>query len=313
MSSYMVFDSHCDTPYELWLRGQRFDRTDCQVSLQRAEMLPAYAQFFAFCTLPGKKNRYTYEELFYLPYREFVRQIELFSDRVSLCRNGVEMERSIQEGKIAAFLSLEGAEGIGCDPGRLDELAEMGIRMVNLTWNADNALAGCSYRNGGGLTAQGREFVRKAQRLGILIDVSHISDRAFFDIMDITERPVVASHSNSRSLCGHSRNLTDEQYRLLCATGGYAGINLYTAFLSASGKADFETIYAHMDHFLQLGGEHVALGGDLDGCDSLATGFTGVNDYEKLANFLKMKKYSEEMIQNIFSNTIKKVVTLCTM
>lgn len=313
MSSFMVFDSHCDTPYELWLRGHRFDRTNCQVSLERAEKLPAYAQFFAFCTLPGIEGRYSCEELFQLPYKAFRKQVELFSDRISLCRNGQEMDQCIQNNKIAAFLSLEGAEGIGCDPGRLDELAEMGIRMVNLTWNANNALAGCSCCDGGGLTAQGREFVRNAQRLGIIIDVSHISDRAFFDIMDITECPVVASHSNSRRLCAHSRNLTDEQFRLLCQTGGYAGINLYTAFLSDSGAADFETVYAHVDHFLQIGGEHVALGGDLDGCESVASGFFGVNDYNTLAEFLTTKGYSDETLQNIYSNTIKKVVTLCTM
>ena len=185
--------------------------------------------------------------------------------------------------------------------------------MVNLTWNADNALAGASRHDGPGLSAQGKEFVRRAQRLGIIIDVSHISDRAFWDIMDITEKPVVASHSNSRKLCGHSRNLTDDQFKAICDCGGYAGINLYTAFLSEDRTADFETVYTHMDHFLQLGGEHVALGGDLDGCESLPSGFTGIHDYEKLASFLECKGFSEETIQNIYCNTMKKVVTLCTM
>ena len=310
---YTVFNSHCDTASELWRRGERLSRNTCHVSLERTAGFAGYGQFFAFCTLGGRDTGWTCEQLLWEPYRYFMRQLELHKDQVQLCTRGAEYDAAVGAGKCAAFLALEGAEGIACDPGRLEQLREAGVTMVNLTWNADNALAGASKHNGPGLSAQGREFVRRAQRLGIIIDVSHISDRAFWDIMDITEKPVVASHSNSRRLCGHSRNLTDEQFKAICDCGGYAGINLYSAFLRDDGKSELETVYMHMDHFLQLGGEHVALGGDLDGCDSIPTGFTGVHDYEKLASFLENKGFSCETVQNIYSNTMKKVVTLCTM
>ena len=310
---YTVFDSHCDTASELWRRGERLSRNTCHVSLERTAGFAGYGQFFAFCTLGGRVTGWTCEQLLWEPYRYFMRQLELHKDQVQLCTRGAEYDAAVGAGKCAAFLALEGAEGIACDPGRLEQLREAGVTMVNLTWNADNALAGASQQDGRGLSAQGREFVRRAQRLGIIIDVSHISDRAFWDIMDITEKPVVASHSNSRMLCGHSRNLTDEQFKAICDCGGYAGINLYSAFLRDDGKSELETVYMHMDHFLQLGGEHVALGGDLDGCDSIPTGFTGVHDYEKLASFLENKGFSCETVQNIYSNTMKKVVTLCTM
>lgn len=310
---YTVFDSHCDTASELWRRGERLSRNTCHVSLERTAGFAGYGQYFAFCTLGGRDTGWTCEQLLWEPYRYFMRQLELHKDQVQLCTRGAEYDAAVGAGKCAAFLALEGAEGIACDPGRLEQLREAGVTMVNLTWNADNALAGASKHDGPGLSAQGREFVRRAQRLGIIIDVSHISDRAFWDIMDITEKPVVASHSNSRRLCGHSRNLTDEQFKAICDCGGYAGINLYSAFLRDDGKSELETVYMHMDHFLQLGGEHVALGGDLDGCDSIPTGFTGVHDYEKLASFLENKGFSCETVQNIYSNTMKKVVTLCTM
>lgn len=310
---YTVFDSHCDTASELWRRGERLSRNTCHVSLERTAGFAGYGQFFAFCTLGGRDTGWTCEQLLWEPYRYFMRQLELHKDQVQLCTRGAEYDAAVGAGKCAAFLALEGAEGIACDPGRLEQLREAGVTMVNLTWNADNALAGASKHDGPGLSAQGREFVRRAQRLGIIIDVSHISDRAFWDIMDITEKPVVASHSNSRMLCGHSRNLTDEQFKAICDCGGYAGINLYSAFLRDDGKSELETVYMHMDHFLQLGGEHVALGGDLDGCDSIPTGFTGVHDYEKLASFLENKGFSCETVQKIYSNTMKKVVTLCTM
>ena len=313
MSKYVVFDSHCDTASELWQRKQSLTETTCQVSLPQMERFSAAGQFFAFCTLGGIDTGWTCEQLFWEPYRYFRKQLEIFQDRIRLCTKGSDFDLAAAEGKRAAFLALEGAEGISCDPGGLEQLREAGVTMVNLTWNADNALAGASKHDGPGLSAQGKEFVRRAQRLDIIIDVSHISDRAFWDIMDIAEKPVVASHSNSRKLCGHSRNLTDDQFKAICDCGGYAGINLYTAFLSEDRTADFETVYTHMDHFLQLGGEHVALGGDLDGCESLPSGFTGIHDYEKLASFLECKGFSEETIQNIYCNTMKKVVTLCTM
>lgn len=313
MSTYTVFDSHCDTATELWRRKQSLSHTNCQVSLPGMEAFPAAAQYFAFCTLGGMETGWTCEQLLWEPYRYFMDQLNLHNDRVKLCTKGSDFDTAVKENKRAVFLSLEGAEGILCDPGRLAQLHASGISMINLTWNANNALAGASKHDGPGLSVQGKEFVRRAQKLGIIIDVSHISDRAFWDIMDITEKPIVASHSNSRKLCGHSRNLTDEQFRAICDCGGYAGINLYAAFLSENGKADFETVYSHMDHFLDIGGEHVALGGDLDGCNSLPTGFTGIQDYEKLASYLENKGWSNETIQNIYSNTMKKVVTLCTM
>lgn len=313
MSKYVVFDSHCDTATELWQRTETLAKNTCHVSLPRMKQLAGCAQYFAFCTLGGKDTGWTCEQLLWEPYKYFMNQLDVHKEQIQLCTNGADYDKALETGKCAAFLSLEGAEGISCDPGRLEQLQEAGITMVNLTWNADNALAGCSKYDGPGLSEQGREFVRRAQKLGIMIDVSHISDRAFWDIMDITEKPIVASHSNSRRLCGHCRNLTDDQFRAICDCGGYAGINLYAAFLSDDEKADFETVYTHMDHFLQLGGEHVALGGDLDGCDAITADFTGIHDYEKLASFLERKDFTEETIQNIYSNTMKKVVTLCTM
>lgn len=313
MSRYVVFDSHCDTASELWRKGQSLTQTDCMVSLSQAEKFAGYGQFFAFCPLPGMTKESEYENLFWSPYRYFMALLEQHKDQITLCTNAEQYQTAISQHKTAAFLSLEGAEGICCDPGRVEELRQAGISMVNLTWNADNALAGCSHRNGPGLSKQGREFVRNAQKCGILVDVSHISDAAFWDLIDLTERPLVASHSNARALCGHSRNLTDEQYLAICRTGGYVGINLYSLFLSDDGQADLDTVYRHMDHFLTLGGEHVALGGDLDGCDQLPVQFYGLRDYQALAYYLENRGYSEETIHNIFSKTMEKVVTLCTM
>lgn len=164
---------------------------------------------------------------------------------------------------------------------------------------------------GSGLTQKGKDFFRRAQRLGMLVDVSHLSERGFWDMAELAERPIVASHSNSAAVCPHVRNLTDEQFRALCQLGGLSGINLYSAFLT-EGRATFEDVRRHIDHFLELGGDgHIALGADLDGCEALPEGFSRLGDYEKLAEYLTGCGYSDGMTQKLFCDSWMKVVKAC--
>jgi len=314
MSNYQFFDNHCDTATRLWSMGQDLEQTDNCISLPRMRKLAGNGQFFAFCTAAGGYDGYSSEQLLWEPLRYFRGILEKHADSVMLCTVGTDFDRAMDAGKVAAFLSLEGAEGISCDPGRLEELRMAGVSMIGLNWNGDNALAGCAMNDGPGLSAQGREFVRRAQELGMIIDLSHISDRAFWDVMDITQAPVVTSHSNSRVRCGHWRNLTDDMFKAICDCGGYTGLNLYGAFLNEGPEAFLEDVYIHADHFLQLGGDgHLAMGGDLDGCERYFRGFEGVDSYDMIASYLEGKGYSPNTLQNLFSNTTKKVVTLCTM
>ena len=178
---------------------------------------------------------------------------------------------------------------------------QAGFRISTLGWNESNVLTG-SNQTGEGLTDLGREYVRNAQSLGILVDVSHISDAGFWDIMKITQAPVIASHSNSRAVCGHARNLTDDMFRAIRDTGGVAGINQFAEFLGE--KPTMDTICDHIFHFLEMDPEcrHIALGGDLDGCDALAEGFEGVQSYPALANRLLERGLTEEMVMDIYWN-----------
>ena len=147
----------------------------------------------------------------------------------------------------------------------------------------------------------------------MIVDVSHISDQGFWDVMDVTSAPVIASHSNSRHVCDNSRNLTDEMFLEICRCNGVAGINLYTDFVG--GKADLDAVCDHILHFLELdpSGKHIALGGDLDGCDSLPSGFNGVQDYPVLAERLIMRGLNEELVRNIFWNNAVEVMKRCCM
>lgn len=308
-----VFDCHADTPLLLMQTGEGLEENSAHISLRRAREFSGYAQFFAYCTYAPYEqgDPWSSEELYTLPKAYFDAQCERLRDRVLRCRRADDVSLAWQQGKLAAFCSLEGAEGIGCDAGRLDALVADGVRMTTLTWNADNVLAGC-HKGSQGLSAAGREFVHRAQALGIVVDVSHCSDRTFAELMEITQAPVVASHSNSRSLCPQSRNLTDDMFCALCDTGGVAGVNLYSEFLRQGG-ATVDDVYAHIDHFLSLrGDDFVALGGDFDGCEALPAGFSGVDGYLMLGEYL-LKRYPVRTVEKIFYQNILRVLRRCEL
>lgn len=308
-----VFDCHADTPFELWRKNEPLRQNSCHIDLQRIKEFPNYAQFFAYCTYSQGitlDNRFwSPEQLYSRPKTIMEKELNKYADEMRLCRNADELHRAWESGKAAAFYTLEGAEGIKCDPEKLDSLFDDGVRMVSLTWNADNALAGFHGTNSP-LTALGKDFVKKAQSRGMIIDVSHSSDQTIYDILDITTMPIIASHSNSRAICGNSRNLSDELFILISRCGGLAGINLYSTFL-CDGTATFDSVYAHIDHFLELSGEeHVALGGDLDGCDTLPEGFSGIDSYSSLGDFL-LTKYPQQVVEKLFFGNVLRVLEAC--
>jgi membrane dipeptidase len=229
------------------------------------------------------------------------RELYVNRDRIRLAYSAEDIARNQQDGIMSAVLTLEGTAGIGYDPQMLEDLYKIGFRIASLGWNESNPLTGSNV-TGGGLTELGREFVREAQRLGVIVDVSHLSDEGFWDIMDITSAPVIATHSNSRSIYNHSRNLTDDMFRAICQSNGVAGFNQYTAFIGEN--PDLDACCDHMFHFLEMDpeGRHIALGGDLDGCDTLPAGFTGVESYPAFAKRLLDRGAGEKIVENIFWN-----------
>ena len=308
MKAFPVFDAHCDTALELWERQASLRQNSGQWDLARAAQLPGWAQFFAFCPICSPfAAALGAETVLERAYAQFLQQLD--ACQLPVCRDAAEVERQMPTG--AVLLSLEGAEGIGCDPGRLESLRLQGFAMTGLTWKYENALAG-SHVTGQGLSARGADYVRAAQQLGMLVDVSHASDEAFWQVCRMTQGPILASHSNSRAVCPESRNVTDGMYAAICETGGVVGLNFYTEFLG-QGQVDFETVWHHLDHFLQLAGDdrHVALGADLDGCDSLPDGFTGVASYPALAVYLADRGLGEETLRRLYFENLMGVYRQC--
>lgn len=302
-----VFDFHCDTLLALLgedvnqagsLRSNQF-----HIDLERASKLGGYAQCFACFTTPDMQEwcKVPPVVIFERELATLQREIDKNSDLISIAYTPQEIEENRSCGKMSAILTLEGTAGFGHDPALLEDLYAIGFRISSLGWNEKNPLTGSNV-TGGGLTDQGRAYVREAQRLGILIDVSHISDEGFWDILKMTQAPIIATHSNARAVCGHRRNLTDDMFRAIVETGGLAGYNACDEFTGEDPTID--TMCDHIFHFLDLDptGKHIALGGDLDGIDKMPAGFEGVQSWPLLAQRLVERGMKESMVLDIFWN-----------
>lgn len=311
-----VFDLHCDSAWALLGEDGNsagsLRKNQYMIDLERAKALAGYAQCFACFTTPEMVKWYHASPvvMFERQLATIQREVDANSDLIAIAYSADDIRQNREAGKMSAILTLEGTAGFGYDPALLEDLYAIGFRTVTLTWNEENVLAG-SHLSGGGLTDRGREFVKEAHRVGMLIDVSHVSDEAFWDIMNMGVGPVIASHSNSRSVWNHSRNLTDDMFRAICDCGGVAGINQYAVFVGECPTLD--NVCDHVFHWLELNpdGKHIALGGDLDGCDALSFGFDGIQSYPNLAQRLVERGVPTNIVENIFWNNAFGVMEQC--
>lgn len=313
---FPVFDLHCDTALGLLGENLRscgsLRENQLHIDLNRAGKLDGYAQCFACftSTFEDLPDGTTPVQMFERELATILRELERNRNVIRQAYTAQEIDENRQKGIMSGILTIEGPAGFDFDPTLLTDLYLVGFRITTLGWNEKNPLTG-SHVTGGGLTELGKTYVREAQRLGMLVDVSHISDEGFWDIMKVTNAPVIASHSNSRAVCGVSRNLTDEMFTAICQTGGVAGINQCAYFVGENPNLD--TVCDHILHFLDLDpdGTHIALGGDLDGCEHLPKGFDGVQDYPKLAQCLLERGLDEKTVYNIFWKNALGVMERC--
>ena len=297
--SIPLFDCHCDTAVRVWLTGRSLRENSLHLDLMRLKKFSPAAQVFAVCTetLEDPQGKAA------AVIRYFKEQIEMNSDIVKLCLNSHDIVSTMAGGKIAALLSVEGAEQID----DIEMAYALGVRVVHITWNFDNGLCGSVMGSGAGLSEKGRCFVKKAQELGVLLDTSHISQQGFWEVLEISRKPVIAGHSNTRALCPVPRNLSDEQFIALKNQGGGAGINLYPEFLGLG--RDIDAVFVHIEHFMALGGEKaVFLGCDLDGIDEMPKGIHGVEDLGKIYEVLLRHNYPESLVRDVFINNIMNIM-----
>lgn len=280
-------DLHCDTLAEALMQKSSTAEalSGTMADVRRLREAGAAAQFFAMF-LPQNvtagwfegQEQPTPEELLHGMYQIYCRTMEECSDIIAPARNYRELTENRRQGKIAAFLTIENGFLVHGSMEKIQEFYDMGVRLMTLTWNDPNCF-GFSHSNdpkemARGLTDFGKEAVSYMQVLGMLVDVSHLSDGGFWDVVGIaegTKRPFVASHSNCRTLAPAARNLTDEMIRALAECGGVVGLNFEPAFLNADQSDRFSRVSRMCDHVMHLidkgGIECAAIGTDFDGID----------------------------------------------
>lgn len=322
-----VVDMHCDTVGEIFknkelrYRKDSFLKNDMHIDIMKLKQGGYLLQNFAmFVDLKETKDAYEYCKEMIGYYEEImekygseIKKVKCFEDIVS-------------DSEMYGMLTVEEGECTKGEPEKLYELHELGVRMMTLTWNYENSLGfPATPRNGvtgerirpdfeRGLTDKGRTIVEEMMRIGMIVDVSHLSDGGFRDVLDISRAkgvPFVASHSNARSIAGSLRNLTDDMIKGIGDAGGVIGLNFYPPFLMDSNiddlEAQFTYIIKHLRHMINIGGlECVGLGSDFDGIDGVLA-IPDASKMQKLYEYLKINGFSERELEYIFYKNVLRI------
>ncbi len=299
-----LFDAHCDTAFELYHRGVHLDENEgCHISLAHAAAYDRYAQYYAIWSNKRLNDEECWQDFLKIS-DNFAAEIARIPDRAAAVRSAEDLDVAIRTGKHAAILAVEDARLLAGKMERLDELKARGVKYLTLLWGGDTCIGG-SHDTDHGLTDFGKAVVRECFARGIVPDVSHASEQSTDDALAIAcecGKPLIASHSNAYSLWGHSRNLRDRHFATIRELGGVVGVSLCPYHLKddATGRADAETVFAHVDYYLSIGGEDtVGFGADWDGTD-LPEGFSNVSHLLSVAEIMAAHNYTDALIEKIF-------------
>lgn len=304
-----LFDLHCDTITECRNKNERLFENGLHISLNRAACFDSWAQLFAIW-IPDELRGSEAKKYFNDNYGFLQNELSENGSAVSFCRTGADIEKALNENKCAAILSVENGSVLCGDAGRVEELSRLGVRAITLTWNGENELAfGSGTGSQIGLKPAGRQALLRMAEHSIFADVSHLNVAGFFDVANAGV-PFFVSHSNSRSVHEFSvfpeRGLTDEQIKILIECNSVMGINFCADFLGEKGNNPLESIYRHIYHVLEMGGENIlCLGSDYDGC-SIGNEICPIENLPNLHEFLQKKSFSEDLIEKIFFENAKK-------
>lgn len=300
-----VVDMHCDTIGEIWRaekEGRRLSlrQNELHIDLSKMRQGDYLLQNFAMFVFLGREPDPLVNVLEMMDV--YQRQMAENSDWIAPVLRFSDIEKNAGEGKMSGMLTIEEGGVLKGSVCVLRNLYRLGVRMLTLTWNFENELGwpGITRENkprtadgAHGLKPTGIEMVREMNDLGMIVDVSHLGDDGFWDVVKYAKAPFVASHSNARAVCPHNRNLTDDMIRALADKGGVMGINFCGDFLSAGGKSTMEAMVRHMKHIVNVGGIQ---------CLGLGTDFDGIGGKLELCDCSRMQRLAEEMERRGFTD-----------
>jgi membrane dipeptidase len=307
----MIIDGHNDLVLHRW-RGEPTLHLDLDAALEAGFSGGFFALYVPSPSVPDpEETPYAMPFPEPIPHEEAARVAEeLFAALSELPVVVATSVDDFREGQVTAIVHLEGAEPLAPDLSDLESWYERGLRSVGLVWSRPNVFAeGVPFRfpsspdTGGGLTDAGRELVRACNRLGILVDLSHLNEAGFWDVQALSDAPLVATHSNAHALCAASRNLTDRQLDAVRASGGVVGVNFAVAFLREDGYHEPATpiseIVRHVDYLVErMGIDHVAFGSDFDGA-TVPEELGGAEGLPKLVGALRDAGYDDDAVAKI--------------
>ena len=298
------FDLHCDTAYELYHKKQPLGTNSLAVSLDSFDAYKKKAQVFAVWSENTKAPGDVYGDFFEI-FENLKSEIAKNDDRAVLCTDAGAL--GMDDNRLKIIPAVEGSRLLENDIGRLTILRELGVRILTLAWGGECPACG-AFDTEIGLTDFGYELVKSCEELGIIVDVSHMSEKAFWDLANVASKPFIASHSNAGGICSHPRNLSDTQLRTVISHGGIVGVNLVAEHLSKTfaekapddPSAVTETVVKHLVHFIEKGSEkNVCLGCDLDGTAPLI-GLEKSADIQSIAACMRSHGAEGALIDDVF-------------
>lgn len=311
----IILDSHTDTPM-FFSKGAHIGKDNSmtlvdvpkmQKGLIDAVVMVAYIKQEALTKIATQKAVDKTNKIL----NTLLKQITESDKTVEQARTSADIERLKSENKKAIILGIENAYGIGKNIQNLKHFADMGVTYITLSHNGDNDICDSAMKSKqthNGLSDFGKEVVREMNRLGIIIDISHTSEKTSFDVLEISQHPIIASHSSAKALRDHPRNISDKLIKAIAQKGGVIQICLYKNFLSADGKANVKTAVDHIDHIVKIAGiDHVGIGSDLDG-DGGIFGFANATEAIQMTIELLRRNYSEEDIRKIWGGNFMRVM-----
>lgn len=315
-------DMHCDTITKLYKQSGNLSSNDMHIDINKLKKGECLLQNFAiFTNLANEDSNFTKASIDY-----YYSQLELNKDSIRPVYKYEDILNNENNGYINAMLTLEEGSVVDKDLNNLNWFYDKGVRMITLTWNYPNGIGypnidlsvehnndpTYDFNTKDGLTDFGIEYVKRCNELGIIIDVSHLSDKGFYDVCKYSDKPFVASHSNARSVCKAGRNLTDDMIKMLAQKGGVTGLNYCSAFIDNDDQnfTTIEGMVEHINHIVNIGGiDCVGLGSDFDGIEN-GLEIKDASGVQLLYKELK-KYYSEDDIEKIFYKNVLRVYSKC--
>lgn len=306
-----VIDLHCDTILKLGRSKETLElrKNNLNVDIEKLKKVNSLAQFFAmFIDLKGECD--PMEKCLEMIDRLYM-EIDKNNRDITLVKNYRELMENDKEGKLSAFLTIEEGGAIKGNLHNLRNFHRLGVRLITLTWNYPNEIGypncmrSCMNK---GLTSFGEEVVHEMNELGMMIDVSHLSDGGFYDVVRLSKVPFTASHSNARAICPHTRNLTDDMIRVLSSKGGVMGINFEREFLGDKPISRIDDMVNHIKHIRNVGGiDVIAIGSDFDGINQQLE-MENIGQIDKLISGLQKGGFTEDEIEKILYRNALRVI-----